>query len=293
VRNHVAKKLSTSSGKATTLEGLEAKWSKMSTWYAESMQMWSQPGYQVLFSNLRLQGQPAGLRILEVGCGPGDALLRCLPQLPEGSKYTATDYSTVMVAKARKVLPSYIKVCRASGDDLPFSSASFDRYISNLCLMLVPSFEKAVVEAARVLSPGGVLAVTLWGDRSSSPYFTIKPKVMKALGIAPTSSSAAPDRSNFHVADRGDSEIRKLFLDRGFDRCTLFHSRLAKGHLDGKEFAEEILGDARSRGMLKDLSKKDQTALLTGITKEADNMIEQGIPLALDVVHLFARRAVA
>ena len=77
--------------------------------------MWSQPGYQILFTNLfaaRSSGA-APTAALEVGCGPGDSLLRCLPQLPDGCKYTATDYATEMVALARETLPEAVEVCCA------------------------------------------------------------------------------------------------------------------------------------------------------------------------------------
>jgi SAM-dependent methyltransferase len=83
--------------------------------YEEQMQMWSQPGYQILFTNLfaaRSSGA-APTAALEVGCGPGDSLLRCLPQLPDGCKYTATDYATEMVALARETLPEAVEVCCA------------------------------------------------------------------------------------------------------------------------------------------------------------------------------------
>ena len=69
------------------------------------------------------------------------------------------------------------KVQQASADDLPFEDRSYDRYVANLCLMLVPDFPKSVSEAARVLRPGGMLGATLWGDRAKSPFFTIQPKV--------------------------------------------------------------------------------------------------------------------
>jgi ubiquinone/menaquinone biosynthesis C-methylase UbiE len=68
-------------------------------------------------------------------------------------------------------------VQQASADDLPFEDRSYDRYVANLCLMLVPDFPKSVSEAARVLRPGGMLGATLWGDRAKSPFFTIQPKV--------------------------------------------------------------------------------------------------------------------
>ncbi len=66
----------------------------------------------------------------------------------------ATDYATEMVRAARRTLPPHVSVQEASADRLPFGDATFDRYVANLCLMLVPSFDEAVTEAVRVLRSG-------------------------------------------------------------------------------------------------------------------------------------------
>ena len=273
------------------LDFLAKKWDRNAAWYAESMQRWALTGYQTLWSNL---GFEEGHSVLECGCGPADALKQCLPQLPTGVTYVATDYAPEMVKMARETLPGGIRVEQSSADDLAaFGDAAFDRYLANLCLMLVPDFDASVKEAARVLKPGGVAGVTMWGDRDLSPFFTLQPKVLKKLGIAtpPTLPASGSRRSNFHVCDRGEQAVRETFLGAGFDRAVLFHGRLGKGHLCGRAFAEEVMhGAPANRQLLEELKPEEGQRLLDGIAEEADALIAQGVPIALDVIYVIARK---
>jgi ubiquinone/menaquinone biosynthesis C-methylase UbiE len=107
-----------------------------------------------------------GARLLDVGCGPGWFWASCGP-LPADLDLTLVDRSPAMVADA---LDRCSSLClgRLAGEpadavSLPFPDAHFDGVIAMHMLYHVDDPEKAMAEMARVLKPGGFLAVTTNG----------------------------------------------------------------------------------------------------------------------------------
>jgi ubiquinone/menaquinone biosynthesis C-methylase UbiE len=73
-------------------------------------------------------------------------------------RLTVTDIDDAMVHAARTRLAARrnVRVERADVTDLPFADESFDVVMSHLMLHHVIDWRDALVEAARVLRPGGV-----------------------------------------------------------------------------------------------------------------------------------------
>ncbi|MGH3072510.1 MAG: class I SAM-dependent methyltransferase [Gaiellaceae bacterium] len=94
-------------------------------------------------------------RVLDVGCGPGEAAERIAAA---GIQVEAIDISERMVELTRAR-----GVSARVGDvqELPFEDASFDAALAGWMLYHVPDVERGVAELARVLRPGGrLVAVT-------------------------------------------------------------------------------------------------------------------------------------
>ena len=103
---------------------------------------------------------PDGARVLEIGCGPGD-ITRDLAERSEVATAVGLDPSSIMVARAREKHGEFPELSFEVGDarELPFDDESFDAAIFHTCLCHVPGPDKALTESARVLRPGGCLAV--------------------------------------------------------------------------------------------------------------------------------------
>jgi 2-polyprenyl-6-hydroxyphenyl methylase/3-demethylubiquinone-9 3-methyltransferase len=109
---------------------------------------------RVLLEELRLA--PAGLSVLDVGCG-GGLLAEEFARL--GFAVTGVDPSHQSLAVARKHAANRqlrIDYQRAAGEALPFAESSFDIVYCCDVLEHVTDLGQVVAESARVLRPGGV-----------------------------------------------------------------------------------------------------------------------------------------
>lgn len=107
------------------------------------------------------EAAPAARRVLDVGAGTG-ALLERLRAARPGLAVAAADLAPGMAAAARARVPA-AAVAAADAEALPYRAGAFDLVISTSAFQWLPRLEGAVGEAARVLAPGGTLAVALFG----------------------------------------------------------------------------------------------------------------------------------
>jgi len=105
--------------------------------------------------------------VLEFGCGTGRLAEMVLARrLPPTARYLALDISETMVSLARKRLGRFgdrVDVRRTGGEmRLPAASGTIDRFLSTYVLDLLSDDDSRllILEAHRVLSPGGLLALS-------------------------------------------------------------------------------------------------------------------------------------
>ena len=101
-----------------------------------------------------------GERVLDLGSGSGmDVFAAALAVGPRGS-VTGVDITPEQLAKAERLRrDAHVSFRRARIEELPFDDASFDAVISNGVVNLSADKPAVFAEAARVLRPGGRLAL--------------------------------------------------------------------------------------------------------------------------------------
>jgi len=110
-------------------------------------------------SHLRLR---PGQRLLDVGCGLGDAALSLAEDLGAAGELVGVDASAAMIAGARgRADGARCQVRFAVGDALALdeSTSRFDAVRSERCLQWLTDPEAAVAEMARVVRPGGLVSL--------------------------------------------------------------------------------------------------------------------------------------
>ena len=113
-------------------------------------------GYMRRVLTEELQLRPAGLRVLDVGCG-GGLLAEEFARL--GCAVVGVDPSEESLAAARKHAAAEgltIEYQCATGESLPFADAAFDLVYCCDVLEHVADLGRVIAESARVLQPGGI-----------------------------------------------------------------------------------------------------------------------------------------
>jgi SAM-dependent methyltransferase len=152
-------------------------------------------------------GIEPGMRVLDVGCGPG-ALTTALAGRLGASRVAAADPSEQFVAACAGQVPGG-DVRRAPAEELPWEDASFDAALSQLVLNFMRDAPAGVGEMRRVVRPGGVVAACTWdyarGMRMLRVFWDA------ALELDPS----APDERDMRYCS--EAELAELWTQAGLD----------------------------------------------------------------------------
>ena len=101
-----------------------------------------------------------GGHVLDVATGTG---LVAQELLRRGFRVTGLDQSTEMLARARERFADRVELVEGSADELPFDDASFDHLTFTYLLRYVDDPAATLAELARVVRPGGTVAMLEFG----------------------------------------------------------------------------------------------------------------------------------
>jgi len=105
-------------------------------------------------------GVSAGMRALDVGCGPGGLTHELVGRL--GEDHVAAIDPTPQFAVANRERHPGADVREATAEDLPFDDDTFDVALSSLVIAFMRDADAGAREMARVTRPGGVVAQCMW-----------------------------------------------------------------------------------------------------------------------------------
>jgi SAM-dependent methyltransferase len=109
---------------------------------------------------------PAGAKVLDMACGSGNL---AIPLARQGCIATGVDIAPNLLVQAReRAVAEGLTVSFDEGDAeaLPYANASFDAVVTMFGAMFAPRPELVAAELARVLKPGGRLAMANWNPGS-------------------------------------------------------------------------------------------------------------------------------
>lgn len=161
----------------------------------------------------RFVGVAAGMRVLDVGCGPG-ALARELARHVGASRVTAVDPLDVYADACRSRVPG-VDVRIGVAEGLPLADDSFDAVLAQLVIQSLDDPPRAVREMCRVASPGAVVAACTWDFRAGMPLLiaywsaavTVDPDGARRAGADEANPRCTPDGLRTLWADAGLREV--------------------------------------------------------------------------------------
>jgi SAM-dependent methyltransferase len=126
----------------------------------------------------------AGDTVLDVACGPGNFTRAFADEAGPDGLVVGLDASPTMLAQAARERPGDgVEYVRASATDLPFADASFDAVCCFAALYLIEEPLLAVAEIARVLAPGGRVALLSSVSRGPLPAGVANAVVRPLTGV--------------------------------------------------------------------------------------------------------------
>ena len=125
-------------------------------------------------------GVGVGDAVLDVGCGSGVLARAAARRVGAGGTVVGLDRNDGMLAVAARA-PESVAWRLGVAESLPLDDASFDRVVSQFAVMFFDDRRQAMREMARVLRPGGTLAIATWATIDESPGYTALAQLLREV----------------------------------------------------------------------------------------------------------------
>ena len=143
----------------------------------------------------------AGQRVLDIAGGAGEPSLTIARVVGPAGEVVCTDAVAEMVATAAREASKQdlqnLAFQQCLADSLPLADDSFDVVVSRLGAMFFPDPAGALREMLRVATPGGRLALAVWGAREVNPFFSLVTDVLARYVESPPEAADAPGAFRF------------------------------------------------------------------------------------------------
>jgi arsenite methyltransferase len=110
-----------------------------------------------------LAGLREGEAVVDLGSGSGTDMFYAALEVGEDGRVAGVDFTEEQLEKARRLSEEagfgQVELCEARIEQVPLDDESFDCVISNGVINLAPDKGRVFSEAARLLKPGGRLAI--------------------------------------------------------------------------------------------------------------------------------------
>ena len=196
-----------------------------------------------------------GTRVLDAATGPGYVAAACAVR---GADVLGVDVAPAMVSLARSLRPE-IEFREVDVEQVPYANGSFDAAVANFLIPHVGRPERIAAELARVLRPGGKLALSTWDVPERARLLGVLVDAAAEVG-AQLPADIPPGPPFFRFSD--EAEFVLLFRNAGLSdvhvQTVAFTHRVASGD---ELWAGLITGTVRMRALVLAQPKETQTRI--------------------------------
>jgi len=182
-----------------------AGWEQAAEHYADAFGSLTRQTAEPLLDAVRAG---AGMRLLDVACGPGFIAAAAARR---GAHVTGVDFSRTMIALAQRANPA-IAFHEGNAEVLPFAPGSFDAVVMNFGLLHLARPDQAIARAREVLAPGGRYGFTIWASPEEAVGFGMVLKAVETFGRTDVGLPEGPPFFRFSDAE----ECRRVMARKGF-----------------------------------------------------------------------------
>lgn len=164
------------------------------------------------------------MRVLDMASGPGYVAAAAAAR---GAEVVGADGAEAMLDLARSLHPG-IEFCHADAHALPFEDEAFDAVVANFLVLHLGRPEVAAAEFARVLRPGGRLALTTWDVPDRARFLGVfLDAIAEAGATSPDDIPAGPPIFRFADVEEFDALLRAQGLEDTRVETIAFSHRVA------------------------------------------------------------------
>jgi ubiquinone/menaquinone biosynthesis C-methylase UbiE len=235
----------------------------------------------------RVSAKP-GERILDLATGTGWGS-RILAQRTSGVKIVGADIADQMLDHARATAERQgleIEYVHADAERLPFADGEFDALVSTFGVMFASNPESAAAEIARVVKPGGRVALATWRpDSAASNVFNMFGVMKRHMPPPPAGVTPPPSPFEWGKVARVEQLLAAKF-DLTFEEGTN-HFRYATGeqawqlwvnHYGPTKTLAKNLDDAGRDALRRDLIAWHETfPSALGFDQPRDYLVTRGV----------------
>jgi len=164
---------------------------------------------QAITSLLDAVDAKRGVKFLDIASGPGYVAAAAAKR---GAIVLGVDFSATMVAHARELHPG-IDFREGNAEQLPLGNGLFDAAVMNFGILHLGKPDQALIEACRVLRPGGRFAFSVWAKPEETLGFGI---VLRAVETFGEPRVGLPEGPPFFRYSDSEESVRAL-LAAGFE----------------------------------------------------------------------------
>ena len=207
--------------------------------------------------------------MLDVATGAGNV---AQAGVRKGMRVVGVDFSTAMLAQARPQYPE-IDFCEGDAEVLPFADHSFDAVVINFGLLHFGNPEQALIQAHRVLCPGGRIGFTVWANPEAAIGFQIMLQAIETHGNPNVQLPEGPPFFRFSNPAESERTLRAI----GFTNPSITEvQQIWRLSSPDDLFVAFYEGTARTGGLLRAQSREALDNIRAAVIKAATAYEEDG-----------------